>query len=212
MTKGWSNFMDRRVKERLVGASILVVLVVLIVPELFSGPKPAAVPAAVSVAGQSDSHNVIVDMTTSKATPAAEDPAASAAAAADEGAAAAAVQPPGSGADTASIVTLQAQTPAKAPLENSAAPPKSSSSVALKPEASHHNWSVQLGTFASRGNADKLQRTLQADGFTAWVLTGGAGRSTRYRVRVGPAADRAGAQKLIARLRKEGHAGSVVAP
>ena len=30
--------MDRRVKERLVGATILVVLIVLIVPELLSGP------------------------------------------------------------------------------------------------------------------------------------------------------------------------------
>ena len=36
--------MDRRVKERLVGASILVVLVVLIVPELLSGP-PAPAPS-----------------------------------------------------------------------------------------------------------------------------------------------------------------------
>jgi cell division septation protein DedD len=34
--------MDRRVKERLVGASILVVLLVLIVPELLSGPAPPA--------------------------------------------------------------------------------------------------------------------------------------------------------------------------
>ena len=31
--------MDRRVKERLIGATILVVLIVLIVPELLSGPK-----------------------------------------------------------------------------------------------------------------------------------------------------------------------------
>ena len=36
--------MDRRVKERLIGASILVVLIVLIVPELLSGPKPPARP------------------------------------------------------------------------------------------------------------------------------------------------------------------------
>src|SRR6202042_3337464 len=36
--------MDRRVKERLIGATILVVLIVLIVPELLSGPKPAPLP------------------------------------------------------------------------------------------------------------------------------------------------------------------------
>src|ERR1700688_4884165 len=39
-----TSCMDRRVKERLVGASILVVLIVLIVPELLSGPP--APPAA----------------------------------------------------------------------------------------------------------------------------------------------------------------------
>ena len=38
--------MDRRVKERLVGATILGVLIVLLVPELLSGPKPAAAPTA----------------------------------------------------------------------------------------------------------------------------------------------------------------------
>ena len=38
--------MDRRVKERLIGASILVALVVLVVPELLSGPKPTAAACA----------------------------------------------------------------------------------------------------------------------------------------------------------------------
>src|SRR5271156_1426651 len=32
--------MERRVKERLIGATLLVVLIVLIVPEMLSGPKP----------------------------------------------------------------------------------------------------------------------------------------------------------------------------
>ena len=38
--------MDRRVKERLIGATILVALIVLIVPELLSGPKRPRVAAA----------------------------------------------------------------------------------------------------------------------------------------------------------------------
>ena len=68
--------MDRRVKERLVGASILVVLIVLVVPELLSGPPsagraPAAAPQPV--------RNVTVDLATSKPTApdSAADPAAS---------------------------------------------------------------------------------------------------------------------------------------
>jgi DedD protein len=36
--------MDRRVKERLIGATLLVIVIVLVVPELLSGPKPAHAP------------------------------------------------------------------------------------------------------------------------------------------------------------------------
>src|SRR5271155_3839793 len=63
--------MDRRVKERLIGASILVALVVLVVPELLSGPQPAAPAPLVQVAPEA-TRNVTVDLATSKA-PAASD-------------------------------------------------------------------------------------------------------------------------------------------
>ncbi len=59
--------MDRRVKERLIGASILVALVVLVVPELLSGPKPVAQPATtLPAAAPEPTRNVTVDLTTSK--------------------------------------------------------------------------------------------------------------------------------------------------
>src|SRR5712671_3489548 len=76
--------MDRRVKERLVGASILVVLVVLIVPELLSGPPapaPARAGAGLPMSAPEPVRNVTVDLATSKAPtpePAAEAPASSA--------------------------------------------------------------------------------------------------------------------------------------
>ena len=64
--------MDRRVKERLVGATILVVLIILIVPELLSGPKARVTPVQPpSAAGSVEAvRNVTVDLATSKATPA----------------------------------------------------------------------------------------------------------------------------------------------
>ena len=84
MNKGWSSFMDRRVKERLVGASILVVLVVLFVPELLSGPKRAVVPPSPPGATL-PMRRVTIDLTTSKAT-VGSDPAESTAGAASSGA------------------------------------------------------------------------------------------------------------------------------
>jgi DedD protein len=89
------------------------------------------------------------------------------------------------------------------PVETSAAPPISSARAA---------WAVQLGSFASRDNADKLQRQLKAQGFSVYTLTGGSGPAPRYRVRVGPLADRDSAEHIAAKLKALGHVSSIVPP
>jgi DedD protein len=71
---------------------------------------------------------------------------------------------------------------------------------------------VQLGSFASRDNADKLSHQLKAQGFSVYVLSGGAGSTLRYRVRIGPLADREAAQRTAAKLKSLGHDSSMVAP
>lgn len=73
-------------------------------------------------------------------------------------------------------------------------------------------WAVQLGSFASRDNAQRLVKQLKAKGFSAFLLDGGGTSGKLYRVRVGPQPDRAGATALAAKLRAAGHKGSVVAP
>jgi DedD protein len=202
--------MDRRVKERLVGASILVVLIVLIVPELLSGPAPGPVTPRLPVSAPQPVRNVTVDLATNKA-PAAE-PAA-------EAAAASSAQPPETGSGDAASAVAE-PTPASpappapgppAPLETTA-PPPTSAATAAKPAAAGHSWAVQLGSFASHANADKLVRQLKAQGFSVYVLSGGSGPSLRYRVRVGPMADRGAAAQAGARLKSLGHVGSLVSP
>ena len=61
------RLMDRRVKERLIGATILVVLIVLIVPEMLSGPRRPRRRRRSPPACRSD-RSVSVDLATSKAT------------------------------------------------------------------------------------------------------------------------------------------------
>jgi DedD protein len=243
MTKGWSSFMDRRVKERLIGATILVVFIVLIVPELLSGPKRPANPQSPLPTSPTDPvRNVTVDLATSKATSAAEAPASSTASTpaaapfpATPGevtheAPAAPATPSGSDSDDSdttagqrpaappTITTLQAQQPVTPALENDALPPKSPG-VAPKPGIQrevaggpHRNWAVQLGSFASSANAEQLQRRLRKESFSAYISSSGAGKALRYRVRVGPLTDRAAADRMIAKLRNEGHPASVVVP
>jgi DedD protein len=249
--------MDRRVKERLVGASILVVLIVLIAPELLSGPPgpaPAALGPRLPVSTPAEPvRNVTVDLATSKAPePAAAEVAASSAQppeapsadAASAGAGAAA--PPADAspvvprsADVSPVVspraeapaadTLRAETPAPdtpraavAPrtasgsLETTAPAPTSTSAakaaLAAKPARTGRAWAVQLGSFASHANADKLVRQLKAQGFSVYIVPGGSGPSLRYRVRIGPMADRGAATQALAKLKSTGHAASLVAP
>jgi cell division septation protein DedD len=71
---------------------------------------------------------------------------------------------------------------------------------------------VQLGSFASHENADKLARQLKSQGFTVYVSPSGSGTSARYRVRVGPMPDRGAATQTVAKLKSVGQTASLVPP
>lgn len=198
--------MERRAKERLIGASILVVLLVLVVPELLSGPKPAAPSApllpAPSASAPEPVRTVTVDLATSKSTSTDTDnglidsaapasaPAASAASAAEAPAAASA---PAVESAVPSVPTRKLDSPAAAP-------------------TSTRDWAVQLGSFANRGNAENLVHKLKAQGFQVYDSAIGAGQAQRFRVRVGPLSDRAAADHTLAKLKALGHSASVVPP
>ena len=231
--------MDRRVKERLIGASILVALLVLVVPELLSGPKPAASrpPPMLPAATTPDPiRNVMVDLSTSKPpTDSDQEAGAQAASAASPDAAPASAATPTASPQN---MTPQSASPQNTSGQNTSAqvatPPNSGSSSpaaagapTLKPAAartaavessapspisSGHGWSVQLGSFASRANADNLTRQMKGQGFAAFVLPGGSGSSLRYRVRVGPLTDRESAERMAAKLKSLGHVSSLVGP
>jgi DedD protein len=254
--------MDRRVKERLIGATILVALIVLIVPELLSGPKPAPLPP-LAAGLPSSTRNVSVNLATSKATPqpqaaeaaaegapARETPAAagtraagpsasgggagasavsgaapqgaSAEMAAPGGAAGAGVNAgaPGSSAGAASsawsaptVATLKAQESA-APLESAISSPRLpvENAAAADSAAAHgrRGWAVQLGSFASKTNAEKLLHRLPGSGF--YLVSSGSGASLRYRVRMGPLADRGAAERAVTKLKAQGRAATIVTP
>jgi DedD protein len=252
--------MDRRVKERLVGATILVVLIVLIVPELLSGPKARVTPVQPpSAAGPAEAvRNVTVDLATSKATPAENTPADNTAASAalpaqSTTAAGTAVSgdaapgdatAPGEALTTESapaeaaagapaltsranrtptIATLKAQQPvhsAEPQLESEPPAPRSApqaskpgnASATAPAGASNHHWAVQLGSFASRANAEKLVRQRKPLDASLYVSSSGKGAALRYRVRIGPLADRDAAERVVAKLKKEGQSASLVPP
>jgi len=193
--------MDRRVKERLVGAAILAALIVSIVPELLPGPAPTA--SMRPAVAPEPARNVTVDLSTSK--PPEPDPV-------DAAAASSARPPEMRGSTAGSAAGTVPVAPASAAHLETAAPAPTSSAPAAKPAASTGVWAVQLGSFASRANADKLVRQLKGQGFAVYLVPGGSGFALRYRVRVGPMADRGAAAQVAAKLKALGHPSSFVPP
>jgi DedD protein len=192
--------MERRVKERLIGASIVVVFIVLVVPELLSGPKSPVLSAPHPAAAPEPTRNVTVDLATSKAPANSEvEPAGT----------------PGTPASPASAVSVAKGGEAAVPAPSATAAPATPAAVETavsSPISAHAAWAVQLGSFANRANADNLSRLLKGQGYPVYVLPGGSGASVRYRVRVGPLADRDSAERTAAKLKSIGHVSSLVAP
>lgn len=77
--------------------------------------------------------------------------------------------------------------------------------------ASSKGWSVQLGAFGNRDNAERLVKQVKGKGFAA-AINENPGSKLRYRVRVGSERDRAGADALAAKLRSAGHKDATVVP
>lgn len=95
--------------------------------------------------------------------------------------------------------------PAAAPKPVAAAPkpavvtPKPAEPVA-KPAASNVGFAVQLGAFSKAADANALRDKLRAGGFSAFVEQVKTDKGTLSRVRVGPVASRADADKLKAQV------------
>jgi cell division septation protein DedD len=193
------------VKERLTGAIILVALIVLLVPELLTGPvraKSAAAlsstPAIASIAAAQRVHEQPLRSYTLTlgATPPIHD-AIAAPPAAQARPVASPAQTPAAAATTRSDLQV-----AKSPAHPAVAEAASSAFAG--------GWMVQLGSFASRQNADRLARSLEGRGFHMSVSPARAGARVLWRVRAGPARDRTAAQHLAARLRALGHRGELL--
>jgi DedD protein len=204
-------------KERLTGALILVAALVIIVPELLSGPRPR-------VGGSADAE-APADAGPPLRTYTLELGSANAARSGDQSTLVPQTPVP---ATVASQPAPQAAAPlALRPLPQPVVPPmatrpppiiaaKPPSVIATRPPppavAAAGGWWVQLGSFSSRENAGRLAQKLRAAGFAMEVSPVRSGGKELYRVRAGPVATREAATSLQARLGTSGHKATLVAP
>ena len=218
--------MDEQVKARLIGATVLVVAAVLLVPELLSGPKREADEAAVDAT--KGTRTVTIDLGGAVASGARVPPAEPAPAPARETSRLTPVEVPGENvrrddAAAEEMPPVERSKPAATVASSEPiAPPKSAAPpVTAKPPdtaptqtkaSSAGGWAVQVGAFGSAESARKLVGDLKKDGLTAYVAPLNRNGKTLHRVRVGPAASRAEADKLAVRIKGRGLPASVVAP
>jgi DedD protein len=201
---------DTLVKERLTGALILVGLIVVLVPELLSGPIARTVNTRgpVSAAEEPPLRSYTINLAdeprggSGSARPQPSAPAAPVTAAPEP---VAATPPPPTAAGTE---TEQAPSVTR-PAASNAPPPAPPQSAATPAGSSAAAYMVQLGSFANRANAERLAQQVHALGYPVSVSRGTTGRRL-YRVQVGPTHDRAAAEQTAAKLRAQGHKGAVV--
>lgn len=172
--------MEIGLKERLIGAVVLVILGVIIIPFFLKGsPAPdAGVSQSVTLPPGDTTSVQQVSMPLT----------------------------PGPAATTTPLMT--AARPATAPAPAAASAPKpvvhniTRATAAPSPVAAGGQWLVQAGSYGSQANADKVVKTLQQHGFHASVSRFSKSGKSYFRVRVGPYAQRADADKAAAAVAK----------
>jgi len=198
--------MDRALKERIIGAVVIVLFVVLVVPVFLDGPSGDGemVIERVPLPGQSDqkAQTIVLDRDRDNPVPAlasSAPPTTAAPAVVDE-------QP-----EPAPVRQEAAESvaePAPEPTQQESRPP-----AAKPPPATVSTtgmWAVQLGSFGNQENAERLAADLRKQGFAAFLSQLATGDGQLHRVRIGPQKDRESAEAMAARLAKAGHSGQVV--
>ena len=176
--------LQTHLKERLTGAALLVVIVVLLVPEMFRG-RTASAPAPASAAPEgAPVRSYTIDLRDNDV-----------------------AQPLPAGAPSTAGTDLSAAMPSSTAAPPAAITPAANlPPVVAKPAASraaaHSGWIVQVGSYARRDFADRMVRQMKAKGFSVQV----AGPDDRglYRVRSAPYPERAGAMALRQQMQQKG--------
>lgn len=200
------SVMQRRLKERLIGAAVLVMLAVIFIPMLLDN------------SGQFDS-----EITGSNIPDRPEGEFTSRIVSLDN------VKSDTHEADSPTPPIPVKQAPAvnaitKVPFEENPGQPSMQDQI-LKPNVEKPNppqvvlpreefgvtaWVVQLGSFANEENANKLNEKLRKQGFTAFVEPVKRKSKIRYRVRVGPELLRSDAEALQKKLKEKVELDSLV--
>lgn len=170
-------------KERLIGAAVLVILAIIIIPWVLKGgsapnttvTRQLALPQATTVPVAATAYQMPLN--------------GPADASARPGAAATQAAPASATRQVA--VPVVRQPVATKPSAPSVTPAPTAHAAA------HGKWAVQAGSYASERNALAVEHKLAKRGYHAYISRYRKSGRTYYRVRVGPYADRTAAERVV---------------
>jgi DedD protein len=211
---------ERIVKERLVGAAVLMAAAVILIPEMLSGPdrEPQVEQAAQSRAdapiktytidlSQSSNGPAAPAVVEDRAPPPEETVVAPPAAAPSGTEPAASDQVKPEVPQQSAVVTpppepvVEAPTATPAPSRSTPAPLASDRAAPTS-----GRWAVQVGSFSKEATAERVAKQLRDQGQRAFVMPVKSGSATLYRVRIGPMPDRASAEAALRDVKSPGAA------
>jgi DedD protein len=192
--------MDRALKERVIGAIVLVGVAVLVVPIFLDGPSgdTEIVSKAVALPGQSQQQSmmqtVVLNRDRQEPVPASKPPAT------EQKPQPVKIEPPQAKPEAKKEIAVASQI----------ADSKADSKPDITMQSATGMWAVQLGSFSNQQNAERLAAELRAEGYAAFLSKLDTGSGALHRVRIGPQKDRDSAESVAARLGQSGHTGQVV--
>jgi DedD protein len=184
----------KRARRRLVGAIALVLLMVTVLPMLLDD-RSARTPQqeiAITIPSQQDTDF------NSKVAPAA--PESEATETADNNTDTAAPE-------SAELAASSPEPVAEKPVSEKPVVEKQPES---EPAADSEAYAVQIGVYSTMASVKDLQRKLLAQGFKTYTEKLATDQGDKIRLRAGPFASRADAEKALAKIKSAGMAGMVV--
>lgn len=191
--------MDRALKERIIGAIVLVAFVVLVVPVFLDGRAGEVEhrQESISLPGQNSDgvkrKTVVLKRDRDQPVPMVASKQVEVHKAA----------PP-------VVVKPRVEAPKPATKKAEPKPKPANDSSATKQQSTTGMWAVQLGSFSNKANAEDLASALRKQGYAAFLGQVQTHGRKLHRVRVGPQKDRPSAESVAAKLSALGHKGQVV--
>ncbi len=182
--------MDRALKERIIGAAVLVFVVVLVVPVFLDGSDGdrAMITRHQPLPGQTDQENKTVVLDRDRSNPV----------------------PSNGGSESPPPKPVPQATPAPVADEPQPTPVQPAPENTVATASATGMWAVQLGSFENQDNAERLAAELRSKGHPAFLSQVMTDDGQRHRVRLAPQEGRPAAEAMVTTLKKAGYEGRVV--